>query len=320
VTQHIRECRVVKGGSLFSGVRGLDAGIDAAVGGETAWCVEYDSAPSAVLEYHWPQIPNYGDVTRVRWGDLEPVDYLSGGYPCQPFSMIGKRKGKDDERHLWPYYAAAIRELRPRFAILENVAGHLSLGFDSVLRDLAEIGWDAEWLCLPASDAGAPHRRERVFILAYPADQPWRIGDGADLQARRGAGGRRSTSGAGAVADPDDLGSDGRWGSRHGGLEPSYDRVPDAVWGRHLSAIKRWETIVGRHAPWPGHLGGGVTTEFTEWQMGWPYGLVTDPAIGLSREQQAHIIGNGVVPQQARLAVSDLADRLSLNDLPKETR
>jgi len=299
----------MKGGSLFSGVRGLDAGVQYVVGGELAWCVEYDDAPSKVLEYHWPDVPNHGDVTKVDWAALEPVDWLSGGYPCQPFSTIGKRLGEDDARHLWPYYCTAICELRPKFAILENVAGHLSLGFDLVQRDLAEIGWDAEWLSLPASAAGAPHRRERVFILAYPKDEPWRLGHGADLQVGWGEDRQRSTTGARSFAYPDDLGGDGRWGSRHGGLEPSYARVPDAVWGKHLAAILHWESIVGRHAPWPGHPGGGVTTEFTEWQMGWPYGLVTDPAIGLSREQQAHIIGNGVVPQQARLAVWNLARR-----------
>jgi len=298
----------VRGGSLFSGVRGLDTGIQSLVGGELAWCIEYAAAPSLVLDYHWPDVPNYGDVTTVDWAALEPVDWLSGGYPCQPFSMMGKRKGKNDERHLWPYYATAIRELRPRFAILENVAGHLSLGFDIVLRDLAEFGWDAEWLSIPASAAGAPHKRERVFILTYPADKPWRLGDGADLQAGRSSSGRRPAAGSSAATNSDDIGSDGRWGSRHGGLEPSYDRVPDAVWGRHLAAILEWESVVGRHAPWPGHPGGGVTTEFTEWQMGWPYGLVTDPAIGLSREQQAHIIGNGVVPQQAALALKTLLE------------
>lgn len=295
-------------GSLFSGVRGLDAGVESSLSGNLAWVMEYDQAPSRVLDYHWPEVPNHGDVTKVDWANVEPVDVLTGGYPCQPFSTIGKRKGSNDERHLWPFYCAAIRELRPRFAILENVAGHLSLGFDIVLGDLAEIGWDAEWVSVPASASGAPHKRERVFILAYPQDQPRRFGDGVDLPAGGAQGEHRSPAGSSAAPDTDHLRSDRRWGSRHGGIEPSYARVPDAIWGRHLAAIQRWETVVGRHAPWPGHPGGGVTTEFTEWQMGWPYGLVTDPAIGLSREQQAHIIGNGVVPQQASLAVGWLLE------------
>lgn len=304
----------MKAGSLFSGIGALDAGVQAAIGGETVWYVEYDDAPSRVLDYHRPDVPNYGDVTLVDFGSLEAVDYFTAGYPCQPFSTIGKRKGKDDPRHLWPHALRAIRELRPRFVILENVSGHLSLGFDIVLRDLAEIGWDAEWICIPASAAGAPHRRARVFIFAYPADESGWVRDGVDLRAGWGAGGLAGTAaGASAATDADDIGGDGRWGSRHGGIEPAYDRVPDAVWGKHLIAIKHWESVVGRHAPWPGYAGGGVTTEFTEWQMGWPYRLVTDPEIGLPRDAQAHIIGNGVVPQQARVAVLELAGRLSHN-------
>lgn len=301
----------MRSGSLFSGIRALDEGVRSVVGGEVAWCVEYDAAPSAVLNYHWPDVPNYGDVTRVDFSALEPVDYITAGYPCQPFSTIGKRKGKDDPRHLWPYVLDAIRVLRPRFAILENVRGHLSLGFDRVLGDLAEIGWDAEWICLPASAAGAPHERFRVFILAYPADESGWVRDGVDLRAGWRAGGlARTSAGASAPSDSDDFGGNGRWGSRHGGIEPAYDRSPDAVWREYAEAIAHWESVVGRHAPWPGHPGGGVTTDFTEWQMGWPYRLVTDPAIGLSREQQAHIIGNGVVPQQAALAVRELIGRI----------
>jgi len=179
VPSNIEGYWLVKGGSLFSGVRGLDVGAQAAVGGELAWCVEYDSAPSKVLEYHWPDTANHGDVTKVDWSSLEPVDYLTGGYPCQPFSTIGKRLGEDDVRHLWPYYCTAIRELRPRFAILENVAGHLSLGFDIVQRDLAEIGWDAEWISLPASAAGAPHNASASSSLPTPRTS--RGGSGTEL-------------------------------------------------------------------------------------------------------------------------------------------
>lgn len=296
-------------GSLFSGAGALDHGIVTAISAEVTWFVEYDHAPSKVLEFHWPDTPNHGDIKAVDWSAVAKIDALVGGYPCQPFSNMGNREGTNDPRHLWPYFATAIRELRPSFAILENVAGHLSLGFDRVLGELAESGYDTRWVCIPASAAGAPHKRERVFVLAYPKNKPWRIGDGTDLQARRDSRRQRSTTGAGADAYSDNIGSDRRWGSRHGGIEPSYPRVPDAVWGRHLEAIQHWEGITGRHAPWPGHPGGGVTTEFTEWQMGWPYGLVTDPAIGLSREQQAHIIGNGVVPQQAALALRLLTER-----------
>ncbi|MXI30814.1 hypothetical protein GRW10_22625, partial [Escherichia coli] len=96
---------------------------------------------------------------------------LTAGYPCQPFSQAGHRKGINDERHLWPYVFDAIKHLRPRIAFFENVRGHLTLGLTEVLEDLASIGWDAQWTCVRASDVGAPHHRERLFILAYPNGQ-----------------------------------------------------------------------------------------------------------------------------------------------------
>lgn len=293
-------------GSLFSGYGGLDMGVMAAIGGEVAWHVEYDIAPSKILVHHWPDIPNLGDVTTTRWSSAPPVDVLTGGYPCQPFSTIGKRRGKDDERHLWPYFATAIRALRPRLAILENVSGHLSLGFGTVLGDLAEIGYDARWICLPASAAGAPHRRERIFIAAHPKDKPWRLSDGDGLRVGRQEIDGEPHTGASAVANTHHIGGDRPRLARLRRDEPPDARTPDVVWGKHLSAIRLWESVTGRPAPWPGYEGGGVSTQFTEWAMGLPDGHVTSPEIGLTREQQAHAIGNGVVPQQAQLALRTL--------------
>ena len=154
-------------GSLASGIGGLDLAIEAVFGATPIWHAEYEKAPSAILERHWPGVPNYHDITKIDWTTLEAPDILCGGYPCQPFSLAGKRKGFDDPRNLWPYFAEAIRILRPRIVVLENVAAHLGLGFDRVLGDLAEAGYDAQWSVLRASDVGAPHRRERVFIVAH---------------------------------------------------------------------------------------------------------------------------------------------------------
>jgi DNA (cytosine-5)-methyltransferase 1 len=158
---------------LFSGVGGTCLAIEDALGADTIWHVEYDKACQGVLANHWPGVPCYGDVTTLDFTELEPVDVLSASYPCQPFSHAGNRKGTEDERHLWPYVAAAIRVLRPQLVVLENVAGHLSLGFDKVLCDLAEMGFDAEWGIVRASDVGAPHRRERLFVVAYPSEVRW---------------------------------------------------------------------------------------------------------------------------------------------------
>lgn len=152
--------------SLCSGVGALDLAVLDHFGGELVWHSEIDPAPASVHAAHWPGVPNIGDLTDVGWISLEPIDVLVAGYPCQPFSHAGKRKGTKDERHLWPHVANAIGVLRPGGAVLENVAGHLGLGFDTVLTDLAGLGYDARWGLVRASTVGAPHRRERLFIVA----------------------------------------------------------------------------------------------------------------------------------------------------------
>ncbi|MFE5789574.1 DNA cytosine methyltransferase [Rhodococcus erythropolis] len=190
-------------GSLFSGYGGLDlAALQLFPQSSVAWHCEWDDAPAKILDHHWPSVPNLRDVTEVDWATIEPVDILTGGYPCQPFSAAGQRKGTDDERHLWPYVRDAIRLLRPRFTLLENVAGHRSLGFDRVLGDLAEDGMHVRWTSLRASDIGAPHHRERLFILvADPSEQPGRFGDGVDVRLGRSSGLQPSTAGRGCFAD-----------------------------------------------------------------------------------------------------------------------
>lgn len=154
-------------GSLFSGIGGLDLGLERA-GHRILWHSEIDEYACRVLKKHWPHVPNIGDVKKVNWSEVPHVDIIAGGYPCQPFSTAGKRKGKEDPRHLWPYVLDAIRELRPRYALMENVRGHLTLGFGDVLADLASCGYSAEWQIIPASSVGAPHRRDRLFFVAYP--------------------------------------------------------------------------------------------------------------------------------------------------------
>lgn len=135
---------------------------------ELAWVSDIEPAACQVLATHHPNVPNIGDITTINWNSITPVDILTAGYPCQPFSHAGARKGTDDERHLWPYVKTAISEMGPRFVFLENVRGHLTLGFTDVLADLAELGYDAKWGVVRASDAGAPHQRSRLFIVANP--------------------------------------------------------------------------------------------------------------------------------------------------------
>lgn len=155
-------------GSLFSGIGGLDLGLERA-GMKVIWQSEIDPYANKVLKKHWPEVPNYGDIKRIDWGTVEPPDVICGGYPCQPFSLAGHRNGTDDERHLFPWVLDAISRLRPRYAILENVRGHLTLGGTEVIGSLTSIGYNCEWRIVSAASVGGKHQRSRLFIVAYPA-------------------------------------------------------------------------------------------------------------------------------------------------------
>lgn len=158
----------MKVGSLCTGIMGSEIALKlAGLEPELVWYSEYEKRPSELLATK-TDAPNLGDLTKIDWTTVEPIDCLVAGYPCQPFSTAGLRKGTDDPRHLWPYIAEAVRILRPRIALFENVYGHLSKGFDTVLCDLASLGYDAEWSTVRASDIGACHRRDRLFITATP--------------------------------------------------------------------------------------------------------------------------------------------------------
>lgn len=193
-------------GSLCSGYGGLDLAALQLFPASVAWHCEYDPAPSKILEHHWPDVPNYRDITSLDFDSLPEIDILTAGYPCQPFSAAGRRKGTDDERHLWPYVRAAIRHLRPRFTLLENVAGHRNLGFDRVLGDCAEDGLHVRWCSVRASDVGACHRRERLFILVTdPARDGFaRLDDGASGSTTREGRERVATGNAGRATLPVD--------------------------------------------------------------------------------------------------------------------
>lgn len=351
-------------GSLFTGYGGLDM----AVGGELAWYAEIEKAACQVLAAHYPNVPNLGDITTIDWSTVEPVDVLTGGYPCQPFSHAGKRKGKNDERHLWPYVLDAICAIRPRYAILENVSGHLSLGFDSVLTDLAKIGWAAEWGTFRASDIGAPHRRERLFIIAYADSKGLQGHDSGNGEApttghghnqqgagslvadtsgeRHGRGQRpasmervgvtskssrrqtsttRQESGTGSIDNAADTTTPDTSGSTRTGTESSnlgtltrqatesgkrFGDSADTDWGKYAPAINRWGTVLDRPAPAPTVERKDkrrLNPQFVEWMMGLPDGHVTGH--GLSAAQELKMLGNGVVPQQARAAITQLLER-----------
>ena len=258
--------------------------VEAFFGAETIWTCEFDKYASQVIEKRINK-PNHGDLKKTDWTKVEPIDILTAGYPCQPFSHAGSRKGADDERHLWPYIKEIIRILRPQFVVLENVRGHFGLGFREVLGDLAALRYDATWRLVRASDVGAPHRRERLFILAY---------------ANRGRSRQQSTistpllehrNGIAQHSNPD--------GQRRslvgvGVGEIRNQRQSQSIVGELV------KTIYEREVPAPLDEG-KLNAKFVEYMMGLPEGWVTD--VGLSRSQQLKILGNGVVPQQAEYAL-----------------
>lgn len=323
--------------SLCSGYGGLDLAVADFFDADVAWHCEYDAAPSKILAHHWPAIPNHHNVRdlalRMALGDTsidQNIDILTAGYPCQPFSAAGRRQGTNDDRHLWPWIREAIRLLRPKFVVLENVAGHRSLGFDRVLGDLAEDGYDAAWTSIRASDVGAPHHRERLFILAYPAGNGGltevlgvflptpRVSDSNGVGVH-GTGGldlrtaidllptpQASDGTSGGASHPDKRVKEGG----HGMSIRDYALLAEepSRWGKYEAAIQRWERLT-RPAPPPTEPNRNgkprLNAAFAQWMMGLPDGWVTDVP-DLTRADQLKAVGNGVVPQQAFSALGRL--------------
>lgn len=278
------------------------------------------------MAYHHPGVPNWGDIKSIAWSGQFDIDLLTAGYPCQPFSQAGKRLGEDDPRHLWPFVADAIRITRPRLVLLENVRGHVSKGLDQVLGDLSYLGYLGAWVCVRASDVGAPHRRERLFILAADAQrqQLQRWGNADELvrppgpEHREACERQRDGDAAGdrraAPADTSDLGLERLGDTRRRWCGDPHHRqfAPDAEcpglegpgsdegwWSgtAYGDAVRRWECALGRPAPEP-------TVRRVD------DGSARRVGDRLSRSQALKILGNGVVPQQAAYAWGVLAPRV----------
>lgn len=248
-------------GSLFSGIGGLELGLEMCGMGPVKWQCDSDPAARAVLAKHWPNVRRYEDVRAID-GAAEKVDIICGGFPCQPVSCAGKRKAQKDTRWLWPFFASVVDVLRPKSVFIENVPGLRTAGLRDVLADLADLGFDAQWGCFSAEDVGAPHRRKRMFLLAYT--------DGEFLRKQQG---RRSGQGGTGAAE-----------SRRDGKASNVANTncqPD-----HVSPAQGCDL--------PGAAGGSW------WAVEPDVGRVAYGVQG--RVDRLRLLGNAVVPQQAALA------------------
>jgi DNA (cytosine-5)-methyltransferase 1 len=160
---------------LFSGIGGFSLGLEATGGFKTVAFCDIEEFPRKVLQKHWPHVKQYTDIKELDYdklrsdgiiSDNEKIDIITGGYPCQPFSVAGRKKGEKDPRHLWPEYFRLVQELRPTWVIGENVGGHIKLGLDTVLENLESEGYAVRTFSIPASAIGANHKRERIWIVA----------------------------------------------------------------------------------------------------------------------------------------------------------
>jgi DNA (cytosine-5)-methyltransferase 1 len=278
----------MKIGSLCTGYGGLDMAVEAYFNAEMVWCAENDKYASKVIIERFNK-PNLGDIKQIDWASIEPIDILTAGYPCQPFSHAGQRKGENDERHIWPYILKGISILRPKYIILENVRGHLSLGFKEVLGDLAKIGYDAKWRIVRASDVGAPHQRARLFIIAYPNRKGFQ---GSWNKTNDAANGFIANSNCHACEKS--RRTNREIPTESGGFQPRQNI------GKTRSEYRCSCEMAKQEIP-PTLDQGRLNTKFVEYIMGLPNGWVSD--LDLSRTQQLKILGNGVVPQQAYYAL-----------------
>jgi len=229
-------------GSLFAGIGGIDLGLERA-GMECAWQVEIDDYCQRVLTKHWPDVERFEDVRECGRGNLAAVDLIVGGFPCQPHSIAGKRRGAADDRNLWPEFSRIVAELKPRYVLAENVPGIITTYLDTVLSDLERLDYTCATFDIPAVAFDAPHRRHRIFIVAY------RTGTGLEGATRKSLQGREhGLAGSSIVAHPSGKHGNGRnhnGRSRRGQVPQSGDSSKEA---RFFNSWWSVEPNVGRVA------------------------------------------------------------------------
>ena len=288
--------------SLFSGIGGLDLAAETA-GFKTVGQCEWADYPTKVLEKHWPDVPRWRDIrtlTKESFYEktgLRTADIVSGGFPCQPFSVAGKRRGSDDDRYLWPEMLRVIQELKPRWAVGENVAGIVNMALDQVYADLENEGYSVQAFIIPACSVDAPHRRDRCAIIGCRA-----------LERKHNGRGRRTysleNSDCVRFGEPEVLSQQqGRAKFERDGedVADSDNGSWSVRWDRELPAVEEAGTSRADH--------GGRTPEYVtgEW---WP----AEPNVGRvaygipSRVDRLKCLGNAVVPQQFYPVFQAIAD------------
>lgn len=300
--------------SLFSGIGGLDLAAEAA-GFISAGQCEWADYPTKVLEKHWPNVPRWRDIRTLTGDDFyartgrRSVTVISGGFPCQPFSVAGKQRGKEDDRYLWPEMCRVISEIRPAWVIGENVPGIVNLALDEVLSDLESQGYTCQTFIIPAAGVEAPHKRDRIVIIAYSdrnaRDKRWPKSEGQQRQTRTANGGDD-------VADPNQPGLQrrqrrglqectGEWAA--GPCDSFFSNTESAKCSGRRREARRWRAEFGCDSRGAAESGlGSVADGIPDWMGGyWP----TEPegiprtATGIPhRVDQLKCYGNAVVPQQ----------------------
>ena len=284
---------------LFAGIGGFSYAGEKLVGGyETVAFCEYDEHAQKVLRKHWPDTEIIGDIRELA-NDAErfrgSVDIVCGGYPCQPFSLAGVRRGDQDDRHLWPEMLKVIEAVRPRWIIGENVAGHITMGLDTVLSDLESAGYSSRCYVIPAVAADAPHRRDRVWIVAAHADSESQSDvtgygeEGQWLGYACNVGHADSSNLAGVVSGKSEQGEGWK------GLAPGCQDVADANSQRRCSGDTQWQDAeaVGQSSRHQRQYAGGMEAWLPEPGVG----RVADGVPG--RVHRLKQLGNSIVPQVA---------------------
>lgn len=289
-------------GSLFSGIGGLDLGLERA-SMKCQWQVEIDEYAQKVLKKHWPDVARFRDIRDCGMHNLTSVDLICGGFPCQDISSAGRRIGITGERSgLWKEFHRIICELRPRYVLVENVAALLVRGIDTVLGDLAACGYDAEWQVLSAAQFGAPHLRKRIFIVAYSHCD--RRGIWSDQQERTEC---ERTSDIGIdgtqefMAHTSSAGLPTQW--KQSGISSQTSKGSSAIIERRGSAwperalMRATESGLGRKVD---GISRGLDRDLNAWGSGWEDGIsrvVVNPVP--NRADRLRGLGNAVVPQIA---------------------